>query len=56
MSTEMIHLITVSGLAVLAGAAGFFIGGCIEMWKYRRVHEMSRRCCGKNSDTLEPHA
>lgn len=33
---DMLHLFTVTGLAVLAGVVGFYIGGC---WGQRDWHK-----------------
>lgn len=37
MSTELMHLLFVSALAILAGIVGFFFGGIIEMKKICRA-------------------
>lgn len=55
MSTEFIHLITITGLGVIAGLVGFVVGGCLEMRKRRKPIEVTCllevvETSGKNSE------
>ena len=42
MSLELAHLLTVTTLAVLAGVAGFVVGGLIEV---HRHNKSKSKCC-----------
>ena len=43
MSTELMHFLFVSALAILAGIMGFFFGGIIEMKKICRAKAASSK-------------